>query len=101
MTNEMSYLTDEILRCSVEKQSENEFDTHDIIFTLMSDYSRNYGRQLCECLDHVDPFVKLHTHIGQRLASKKLSNTLRQLHRKRRSRNCRGKDDECEMWVRA
>lgn len=100
MANEMTYLTDEILRQAVEEQTKNEFDTHDLIFTLMTDFPHDYIRQLHECLDHEDPFIKLHTRIGQRLARKELHGTLKQFHKKRRSRNCRGKDDECEMWAK-
>jgi hypothetical protein len=47
---------------------------------------------------HEDPFKKLHTQIGRRLASEALSDTLKQLHRKRRSKNFRGNIDECEIW---
>ncbi|OHB85600.1 MAG: hypothetical protein A2Z38_07320 [Planctomycetes bacterium RBG_19FT_COMBO_48_8] len=99
MATEMTYLTDKILRRAVERQLEDEFDTHDIIFTLMTDVPREYVYELHQFRDHpVDPFVGLHTRIGHRLASKELHNTVRQLHRKRRSKNCRGKDDECEIW---
>ena len=98
MSTEMVYLTDEILRRVVQEQSEDIFDSHDLIFTLMTDFPHDYVRQLHECLDHEDPFIKLHTRIGRRLASKELSDALKQLHRKRRSKNCRGKDDECEIW---
>lgn len=101
MANEMTYLTDEILKQAVEQQTQNEFDTHDLIYTLMTDFSREYVRQLYGYLDHPkDPFVGLHTRIGRRLARKELHGTLKQLHKKRRSRNCRGKDDECEMWAK-
>ena len=96
----MVFLTDEILRQAVEQQLQNEFDTHDFIFTLMSDFPRDYTQQLNECLDHEDPFIKLHTRIGRRLASKEFNDSLKQLHRKRISRNCRGKDDECEIWAK-
>ena len=100
MSEEMVYLTDEILRRTVANQTEDEFDSHDLIFALMTDFPHDYVRQLNECLDHEDPFVKLHTRIGRRLASKELNNALKQLHRKRRSRNCRCKDDECEVWAK-
>lgn len=100
MSTEMVYLTDEILRHAVESQPEDQFDSHDLIFRLMTDNPHDYVRQLYECLDHEDPFIKLHTRICRRLASQAFNTCLRQLHRKKRSKNCRGKHDECEMWER-
>lgn len=65
----------------------------------MTDFSREYDRQLYGYLDHPkDPFVGLHTRIGQRLTIEELHGYLKQLHRKRISMNCRGKNDECEIW---
>lgn len=99
MANEMEHLTDRILRGAVERQVEDEFDTHDLIFTLMTDAPREYVCALYQRREHpVDPFVGLHTRIGQRLDDDALGNSLRKLPRKRISRNCRGKDDECQMW---
>lgn len=101
MANEMTCLTDEILKQALEQHKQKEFDTHDLISTLMTGFSREYVRQLYGYLDHPkDPFVGLHTRIGRRLASEEFHDTLKQLHRKRRSRNCRGKDDDCEMWAK-
>ena len=98
MANEMEHLTDRILRGAVERQVEDEFDTHAVFLTLMTGFGHAYVRELDKCLVHEDPFKKLHTQIGRRLASEALSDTLKQLHRKRRSKNFRGNIDECEIW---
>jgi len=96
MANEMEHLTDRILRGAVERQVEDEFDTHPVFITLMTDFGYAYVRELDKCLEHEKPFERLHTRIGGRLA--KLNDTLKQLHRKRRSKNFRGNIDECEIW---
>jgi len=101
MANEMAHLTDEILRGAVERQLKDEFDTHDLLSTLMTDFGLDYVRQLDECVEHEDPFVKLHTRIGRRLASNELNDAVQQLHKKRRSKNFRGNIDACEIWRKA
>ncbi len=99
MNDEMNFLTDEILRQAVER-CEDEFDSHQLLATLMRDWPNDYAHELETCTDHEDCFVKLHTRIGRKLASETFNDCVRQTHRKRRSMNCRGQETECEIWNR-
>lgn len=97
----MKYLTNEIIERAIRLQPEIIFDSHAIYSTLMTDFARDYVRQLYECLeyDH-DPFVKLHTDIAKRMASKDFGYIVRKHGGKRMSLNYRGKEDECQVWER-
>lgn len=99
----MNHLTDETLRDAVARQSGNEFDSHDLFLTLMSDFGLAYIRELDACLNtnHGDPFVALHTRITRHLASEEVFGDIcLQTHEKRSSENFRGKVDRCEVWRR-
>jgi len=97
----MKYFTDEIIERAIRLQPENIFDSHAIYSTLMTDFARDYVRQLYECLEYdPDPFVKLHTDIAKRMASKDLGHIVRKHGGKRMSLNCRGKEEECQVWER-
>lgn len=97
----MEYLTDEIIERVIRSQPSDIFDSHDIYSTLMTDFSREYVQELYEALNSdQDPFVKLHTDTAKRMASKDLSHVVRKCGGKRRSMNCRGKQDECQVWER-
>jgi hypothetical protein len=99
MASEMTYLTDEILRQAVEKQ-EDEFDSHDLFATLMREQPNDYAHELNECTDQRDCFEKLHPRIARILASERFHDCVKQIHKKRRSMNCRGQETECEIWER-
>ena len=97
----MKYLTDYILERAVRAQENDVFDTHDVCFTLMNEFTSEYVRELYECLEgNQDPFVKLDTEIDKLLASSYLSEIVRKEGSKRRSMNCRGKEEECQVWER-
>lgn len=99
MANQMTYLTDEILRQTVERQ-EDEFDSHDLFATLMREQPNDYAHELDACTDHRDCFEKLHPRIARMLTGERFHDCVRQTHRKRRSINCRGQETECEIWER-
>lgn len=95
----MEYLTEYIVERAIRAQEDDTFDTHDICFTLMTDFAADYVRELYECLEgDQDPFVKLNNEIDKLLASSYLSHVVRELGSKRRSTNCRGKEEECQVW---
>lgn len=97
----MEYLTDQILERAIRSQRNEIFDSHDIYSTLMTDFPRDYVRELYECLEYdPDPFVKLHTDIAKRMASQHLSHVVVKHGGKRTSLNCRGKEDLCQVWER-
>ena len=99
MNGEMNFLTDEILRQAVER-CEDEFDSHQLLATLMRDWPNDYAHELDTCTDQEDCFKKLHPRIGRKLASEAFHDCVRQTHRKRRSVNCRGQETDCEIWNR-
>ena len=99
MTGEMNFLTDEILRRAVER-CEDEFDTHDLLATLMQEWPNDYAHELDACADSGDCFVNLHSRIGRKLAGEEFHDCVRQTHRKRRSMNCRRQKTDCEIWNR-
>ncbi len=93
----LSAITDEILAEAVQAQDRDEFDTHDVIFWISRNRPRPYAQDLYLALQNRgDPFVRLHTAIGRRLAQ--LSDLVEQQHRKRTSLNVRGLEDLCEVW---
>lgn len=95
----MEYLTEYIVERAIRAQEDDTFDTHDICFTLMNDFAADYVRELYACLEgNQDPFVKLHTEVEKLLASSYLSHVVRKLDSKRRSMNCRGKEEQCQVW---
>ena len=98
----MDFITDEILTQAIERQPLNDvFDSHDIYFALMTCWSEEYVRELYACLEfEPDPFVKLHTDIAKRMDSSHLNSIVRKHGGKRRTLNCRGKKDECQVWER-
>ena len=97
----MNFITDEILTGVIADQPTNEFGSHDIFSTLMARFPREYVSDLCEALNSdQDPFVKLHTDIAKHLTSAHFSDVVRPTGVKRRSRNCRGQYDMCEVWHR-
>ncbi len=97
----MEYLTNDIIEQAIRSQPADIFDSHDIFFTLMTDFPRDYVQELYECLEYEpDPFVKLHTDIAKRMAAKDFRHVVRKHGGKRRSLNCRGKEDECQVWER-
>ncbi len=97
----MEYLTDDILERAIRTQHNRIFDTHDVCSTLMTDFVRDYVRELYQCLkSNQEPFVKLHTDIAKRMASRDFEHIVRKLGGKHRSMNCRGKEDECQVWER-
>lgn len=96
----MNYISDEILIQAIHQQ-ESIFDSHDVTFTLMRDWAREYTSDLYAALDsQQDPFVKLHTDIAKRMASRQLNQIVEKHGGKRRSMNCRGQMDECQVWRR-
>jgi len=99
MANEMTYLTDEILEQAIERQ-EDEFDSHDLFSTLMRERPNDYAHELDACTDHQDCFDKLHARIARMVAGERFHDCVRQTHRKRRSKNCRGQETDCEIWER-
>ncbi len=97
----MEYLTDDIIERAIRSQPNHIFDTHGVYSLLMTDFARDYVRELYECLNHEqDPFVKLHTDIAKRIASRSFQHIVRKHGGKQRSMNCRGKEDECQVWER-
>ena len=97
----MDYLTDEILIQAIERQESDMFDSHDMYFTLMTYWAEAYVRELYKALEsHSDPFEKLHTDIAKRMASRHLNHVVVKHDGKQRSPNCRGKEDECQIWRR-
>jgi hypothetical protein len=97
----MEYLTDYILERAIRSQENDTFDTHDVCFTLMNDFTAEYVRELYECLQGgQDPFVKLNNEIDKLMASSYLSEVVSETASKRRSMNCRGKEEECRVWER-
>ncbi len=97
----MDYLTDEILTQAIERQESDIFDSHDMYFTLMTYWAEAYVRELYEALEsHSDPFEKLHMDIAKRMASQNMRHVVAKYGGKRRSLNCRGKEDECQIWRR-
>ena len=97
----MEYLTNNIIERAIRSQPSDIFDSHDIYFTLMTDFARDYVRELYECHDsNLGPFEKLHTDIAKRMAAKDFGHVVRKHGGKRMSRNCRGKDDLCQVWER-
>ena len=97
----MEFLTDEIIERAIRSQRAVGFDSHDIMFTLMTYYPREYVQELHEALNSdQDPFVKLHTDTAKRMASKYLSHVVRKHGGKTRTLNCRGKKDLCQLWQR-
>ena len=97
----MDYLTDGIIERAIRSQPVNIFDSHDIYSTLMTDFARDYVRELHECRDSdLGPFEKLHTDIAKRMASKDFRHVVRKHGGKRMSLNCRGKEDLCQVWER-
>jgi hypothetical protein len=99
MNGEMNFLTDEILRRAVES-CEDEFDSHQLLATLMRDWPNDYAQELDACTNNGDCFVNLHSLIGRKLAGESFHDCVRQTHRKRRSMNCRGQVTDCEIWNR-
>jgi len=97
----MKNLTDYTIERAIRAQDDDTFDTHDICFALMNDFPADYVRMLYECLEgNQDPFVKLHTEVEKLLASSYLSHVVRAQGSKRRSMNCRGQEEECQVWER-
>jgi hypothetical protein len=95
----MEYLTDDILESAIRLQRRRIFDTHDVCFTLMTDFADDYIRELYQCLESSqEPFVKLHTDIAKRMASRDFRHVVRKHGGKHESMNCRGKKDECQVW---
>ena len=95
----LTAITDTILEEAVRAQPADEFDTHDIIFWLSRNRPRLYVEDLYRALeDQGDPFKRLHTAIGIRLAG--LTAVVEQQHIKGRSPNVRGETSECEVWRR-
>ena len=105
----MEHITDEILRRAVARQPElsvrprhpdGMFDTHDLIFTIMSHWPNLYAQELQGYADDPkgDAFKKLHPVIAGRLAD--LRDVAEQQDRKVCSMNCRGEKDECALWRR-
>lgn len=95
----LSAITDAILEEAVRAQQSDEFDTHDIIFWIARRRPRLYAEDLHRALrDEGDPFKRLHTAIGIRLAG--LTAIVQQQHIKGRSPNVRGEVTPCEVWER-
>jgi hypothetical protein len=95
----LEHLTEYIVERAIRAQEDDTFDTHDICFTLMNDFAADYVRELYACLEgDEDPFVKLHTKVEKLLASSYLSHVVRKLDSKRQSMNCRGKEEQCQVW---
>lgn len=86
-------ITAEILQ-SISKELGNEFDSHDIIFSLMRKHPREYATDLFGFVSSPDPILSLHASIGQRLLS---LNTLIPI-RKVKSLNARGEESENQLW---
>lgn len=97
----MEYLTEYIVERAIRAQEDDTFDTHDICFTLMNDFAADYVRELYACLEGGEnPFAKVDAGIAELLGSSYLSHVVRGLGTKRRSMNCRGKEEECDVWER-
>jgi hypothetical protein len=97
----MKNLTDYTIERAIRAQGDDTFDTHDICFTLMNNFPADYVRMLYECLEgDEDPFVKLHNEVEKILASSYLSHVVRGTGDKRKSMNCRGKEELCQVWER-
>ena len=95
----MEHLTEYIVERALRGQEEDTFDTHDICFLLMNEYPAEFARELYACLEGgQDPFVKLHNELEKLLGSTYVSHFVRGLGTKRKSMNCRGKEEECQLW---
>jgi hypothetical protein len=95
----MEHLTEYIVERAMRGQEEDTFDTHDMCRILMNEYPKEFVKELYACLEgSEDPFVKLHNELEKLLGSSYLSHVVRALGTKRRSMNCRGKEEESQVW---
>ena len=63
----MNHLTNTILTAAVASIPERVFDSHAVIRVLLTDYPKEYARELYACVDEEDPIQGLHAEIGMRL----------------------------------
>ena len=92
-------ISDPVLADAVRSQETDEFDTHGVIFWICGYRAREYAADLHAALDDQgDPFSRLHTAIGWRLA--RLPDLVEKQGRRRSSLNVRGKKSRCAVWRR-
>ena len=95
----MEHLSEYIVERAMRAEEEDTFDTNDMLRILMNEYPKEFARELYACLEGGDdPFVKLHTELEKLLGSTYVSHFVRGLGTKRRSMNCRGQEEECQIW---
>lgn len=93
----MQFITDSVLVAAVLRQDMDVFDSHAVFRTIMRDWPQEYARDLYQCCDSPDPFVRLHTQLAIRLS--KLPRVLTKVGEVQ-SMNCRGRVDTCASWAR-
>ena len=95
----LHHITDEMLRTAVDRQG-SQFDTHDILRTLLFDFPHPYVLELDRSVQEQngpirDLFQHVHTAVGIRLATFK-----DRLHKRNQhdSENVRGILSPCGVW---
>ncbi len=88
-------IRDEVLR-SITSELGEEFDSHDVIFSIMRQHPREYVTDLYGFVSSPDPILSLHASIGKRLLG---LDTLTPT-KKVKSRNVRGEETENQQWRR-
>lgn len=88
-------ITDEILQ-SITTELGEEYDSHDVIFSIMRQHPREYVTDLYGFISSPDPILSLHASIGQRLLGLDTHTPTKRV----KSRNVRGEETENQQWRR-
>jgi hypothetical protein len=90
----MNHLTNAVLAAAVASIPETVFDSHAVIRVLLTDYPKEYARELYACVDEDDPIQGLHAEIGMSLRDVSgIAPT-----RKVSSLNIRGRETANQEW---
>ncbi|MBK7078173.1 MAG: hypothetical protein IPH44_38500 [Myxococcales bacterium] len=88
-------ITDDILRAVVAELGE-EFDSHDVIFSIMRRHPREYATDLYGLVESDDPILSLHASLGRRLLGLDELTPTKRI----KSMNVRGEETENQQWRR-
>jgi hypothetical protein len=63
----MNHLTNAVLTAAVASIPETVFDSHAVIRVILTDFPKEYARELYACVEEDDPIQGLHAEIGMSL----------------------------------